>query len=62
MPEKKEEKKPLDMTTEEAMNYLFPKEVVEHLKAAAKDEKPPPNGKNGESKVNNESTQEEYTD
>jgi predicted nucleic acid-binding protein len=32
MKEKKDEKKPLDMTTEEAMNFLFPKEVVEELK------------------------------
>lgn len=32
MSEKKEEKKPLDLTTEEAMEYLFPKEVVDHLK------------------------------
>jgi hypothetical protein len=34
--EKKEEKKPLDMTTEEAMNYLFPKKAVEHLKQVAR--------------------------
>ena len=32
MTEKKEEKKPLDLTTDEAINQLFPKEVVDHLK------------------------------
>jgi len=50
------------MTTEEAMTYLFPNEVIEHLKAAANNEKLLPNGKNGESKVNEKPTQEEYTD
>ena len=35
MPEKKEKKEPLDMTTEEMANYLFPKKVVEHLKSVA---------------------------
>lgn len=35
MKKKKDEKKPLDMTTEEAMNFLFPKEVVEELKTVA---------------------------
>ncbi|MGI9055641.1 MAG: hypothetical protein ACR2F2_07540 [Pyrinomonadaceae bacterium] len=35
MKEKKDEKKPLDMTTDEAINFLFPKEVVEELKTVA---------------------------
>jgi hypothetical protein len=35
MKEKKDEKKPLDMTTDEALNFLFPKEVVEQLKDVA---------------------------
>ena len=30
-----EEKKPLDMTTEEAIHFLFPKEVVDELKQVA---------------------------
>ncbi len=38
MPETKEQKKPLDMTTEEAMEYLFPKEVVKELKNVANPE------------------------
>ncbi len=33
--EKKVEKKPLDMTTDEAINFLFPKEVVDELKQVA---------------------------
>ena len=33
--DKKDEKKPLDMTTEEAINFLFPKEVVDELKQVA---------------------------
>jgi len=32
MPKKNEEKKPLDLTTEEAINQLFPKKAVDHLK------------------------------
>ena len=34
--DKKDELKPLDMTTDEAMNFLFPKEVVDELKEVAK--------------------------
>ncbi len=46
--QKDEQKKPLDMTTEEAMNFLFPKEVVEKLKKVAKEsqKKPNPNDDN----------------
>ncbi len=33
--DKTSEKKPLDMTTEEAVNFLFPKEVVDELKMVA---------------------------
>jgi hypothetical protein len=39
MTDKKDEKKPLDMTTEEAINFLFPKEVVDELNRIAN---PPP--------------------
>ncbi len=35
MTDKKDEKKPLDMTTEETINFLFPKEVVDELKQVA---------------------------
>ena len=38
MPKRKEEKKPLDMTTEEAMHFLFPKKVVSELKRVANPE------------------------
>jgi hypothetical protein len=31
---KKEEKKPLDLTTEEAMKALFPQEAIDHLNKA----------------------------
>jgi hypothetical protein len=45
---KKEEKRPLDMTSEEAIHYLFPKKVVDKLKAEANPEaakkKPENNG------------------
>ncbi len=33
--DKVSEKKPLDMTTDEAINFLFPKEVVDELKMVA---------------------------
>ena len=60
--DKKDEIKPLDMTTEEAINFLFPKEVVDELKMVAnqpkKQAKPNKNGddvENGDSsyKYNN---------
>ena len=35
MTEKIDQKRPLDMTTEEAIDYLFPKEVVTELKRVA---------------------------
>jgi hypothetical protein len=42
---KKERKRPLDMTSDEMAEYLFPKKVVDHLKAVAQGEKPLPKGK-----------------
>lgn len=36
-----EKKKPIDMTTDEAMEHLFPREVVERLKEEAQGEKQP---------------------
>ncbi|HUF02587.1 MAG TPA: hypothetical protein VMM38_00270 [Aridibacter sp.] len=35
---KEPKKKPLDMTTEEAMDYLFPKKVAKELKRIVKPE------------------------
>lgn len=59
MPEKKEEKKPLDMTTEEMAEYLFPKEVHDHLKEVARGKEQPPAGDDNGANVNTTSTQEE---
>jgi hypothetical protein len=42
--EKQEKKQPLNMTTDEAMDYLFPKEVVERLKEVAQGKPSPPTG------------------
>ncbi len=45
MTDEKKEKQPLDMTTDEAMDYLFPKKVVEKLKEVAQGKPTPsPNG------------------
>src|SRR5947209_14871822 len=43
MPKEKEKKEPLDMTTDEMADYLFPKKVHDRLKEVArgKDEPPP---------------------
>jgi hypothetical protein len=47
MPKKKEEeKRPLDLTTDEAMEQLFPKEVVDHLKHVVRDSDEKKRGKN----------------
>jgi hypothetical protein len=44
----KEKKEPLDMTTEEMAEYLFPKKVHNHLKEVARGkEVPPPSDENG---------------
>jgi hypothetical protein len=58
MPEKKEKKEPLDMTTEEMADYLFPKKVVEHLKSVAQGENAPPKGKDKRPEMDNVSTRE----
>ena len=59
MPEKKEEKKPLDMTTEEMAEYLFPKKVHDHLKEVARGKDEPPVSDETGANVNNSPTQEE---
>ena len=35
MSEPKEDKKPLDMTSDEAVNFLFPKDAVDEMKRVA---------------------------
>ena len=37
MTKKKKDKEPLDLTTEEAIKELFPKEVIDHLKGAIRE-------------------------
>ena len=37
MSNKKEEKKPLDLTTEEVMKELFPQEAIDHLNEAVRE-------------------------
>lgn len=55
--EKKDEIKPLDMTTDEAINFLFPKEVVDELKAVANQPKRQTKGnKNGDDVENGDSS------
>jgi hypothetical protein len=45
--EKKEEKKPLDMTTDEAIDFLFGQEAAEKLREIAHGNPPPPSDENG---------------
>ena len=59
MPEKKEEKKPLDMTTEEMAEYLFPKKVHDHLKEVARGKDEPPSGDQSGANVNTTPAREE---
>lgn len=60
MPEKKkEQKQPLDMTTEEMADYLFPKEVVERLNEVAG--KMPPEGDGEGSEASTKSTRKHDT-
>lgn len=44
MPEKKDEKKPLDMTTDEAIDFLFGQEGAKTLRKAVQDMNGPPPG------------------
>lgn len=55
--DKKDEKKPLDMTTDEAINFLFPKEVVDELKQVANQPKIQAKAnKNGDDSENGDSS------
>ena len=52
------EKKPLDMTTDEAMDFLFPKEVVKELKQIAN--QPKRHAKANQNKGNNGNSDSSY--
>ena len=55
--DKKDDIKPLDMTTEEAMNFLFPKEAVKELKRIANEPKRQAKAnKNGDDIANGDSS------
>ncbi len=55
--DKKNEIKPLDMTTDEAMIFLFPKEAVEELKRIANEPKRQTKAsKNGDNVANDDSS------
>ena len=57
------EKKPLDMTTDEAMNFLFPKEVVDELKQVANQPKRHAKAnENGDEFVNGDSAYKYHTE
>lgn len=55
--DKKDEIKPLDMTTDEAMEYLFGQETARKLKEIAHGLNPPPSN-NEKLNLNGKSTQE----
>jgi hypothetical protein len=61
MPEKKkEQKQPLDMTTEEMADYLFPKKVVDRLNEVA-GKVPPPEGDDEGSKASSKPSRKHDT-
>ena len=51
--DKKDDIKPLDMTTEEAINFLFPKEVVDELKQVASQPKRQAKANKNEDEIEN---------
>jgi len=58
MSEKKEEKKPLDMTTDEAIDFLFGEEGARTLKEYVRENvNPPPDEGKSESKASAKSSQ-----
>ncbi len=59
MTEKKEKKEPLDMTTDEMADYLFPKKVKDHLKDVARGKDEPPLSDRNGSDVESTPAQEE---
>ncbi len=56
--DKKDKINPLDMTTDEAMNFLFPKEVVDELKQVASQPKKQTKAK--ENAIENENGDSSY--
>jgi len=56
--DKTDGKKPLDMTTDEAINFLFPKEVVDELKMVAN--QPKRQAKASNNKGENENSDSSY--
>ncbi len=54
------EKKPLDMTTDEAINFLFPKEVVDELKQVANQPKKQAKANKNEDDVENGDSSYKY--
>lgn len=61
MTKKKEEKKPLDMTTDEAMEYLLGQEGARKLKGAVQGMNPPPIGETNGSKDKGKSARKQGT-
>jgi hypothetical protein len=59
MTKKEEEKKPLDMTTDEAMEYLFSKEGAQKMKEAVQAQNPSPSGDENGSKLNSKSARKQ---
>ena len=58
--DKKDEKKPLDMTTDEAINFLFPKEVVDELKQVANQPKKQMKGNENKDETENGDSSYKY--
>ena len=60
MPEKKDEKKPLDMTTDEAIDFLFGEEGARTLKEYVRENvNPPPEGEESNSSASAKSSRKE---
>jgi predicted nucleic acid-binding protein len=57
---KKDEIKPLDMTTDEAINFLFPKEVVDELKMVANQPKRQAKVSNDKAEIENGDSSYKY--
>jgi hypothetical protein len=55
--EKKEEKKPLDMTTDEAIEHLFGQETADKLREIAHGANPPPTSETNGLKAKSKSAQ-----
>ena len=58
--DKTDEKKPLDMTTDEAINFLFPKEVVDELKQVASQPKRQAKASNDKTEIENGDSSYKY--